>query len=147
MTDGHDQSSNDFAELENPEVIDTVLRRLIVLSYTGLETGVTLTIGTAIISGLIISPDKFFEPAAQDAREAGATLVADYLFQPGVEQSKKTAAQWETAAEGNTPPLPVTIHLRDAVMHSPGGQPFYLGLWRGKLRNIDGFVMGTISEK
>jgi hypothetical protein len=51
------------------------------------------------------------------------------------------------------PQAPVTpphfLHLRDARIFQPDGQPFPLqegSWWRGRLETVDGFMLGTLTD-
>lgn len=104
---------------------------------TGIEMGVTLTVGGAIISGVLIGRTKwteelaefgegnFFAKAIRDANEE--------LTKPGGE-------------DDDEPAFESFIHLREARFWSPRGPITKQGsLWRGRLSEVQGWSLGVLT--
>jgi hypothetical protein len=108
-----------------------------------LGTGITLNVGGILISGQLVSAQKYMEQTLGG--------LADARTQIGV--SAESAAKLkdglpEQAAEGGTLDQgPAFIHLKDARFHALGknGWPQDGCWWRGKLSAVDGFVLGKIT--
>jgi hypothetical protein len=140
--------------------IDWFLQDLVNMANKwGLEIGITLNIGGSLISGIIISGDKYFKEFALLFRSGfsnpkfenvGEKLEA-YIF----EYSKIYAFQEETEknekgkkeSEDNKQKGPSFIHLSNARIYSHSGEPIPKNnsvLWRGKISSVDGFSLGKL---
>lgn len=114
----------------------------------GIEISITLTVGGAYVTGMLISGKRYFE-------ELGATLVnasrsPDDTAAILGEAWKGYTAIYEQPADAPEdwqPPPVGFVHLRNARYIAPGQQAMPAKgqmLWRGKLSSIDGFSIGTI---
>ena len=114
----------------------------------GVSLGVTLLVGGAVVSGLLVGAAEFFEGLADYLdREAGEDAQA---FTHGYRSFAKEfrdeiGSDFDQAVDA---PYVVTyIHLRDAHVFAPGGGylPSNAGLfWRGRLESVDGWSIGTL---
>jgi hypothetical protein len=113
----------------------------------GIEQGITLAVGGAVISGQLISGKRFFEELATFVMSSGGNAT-DELKKALAESIKQWTViynQPEGTADDSAPPVPTYIHLRNALWIYPDGRflPANHGvLWRGKLAAIDGFCLG-----
>lgn len=150
---GDTDSDQTAAEVQAVEVVGTVdwfLQSTIeTVIAKGVEIGVTLTVGGAIVSGTLIKGRTYFE-------ELGATLTAasqaegDMQSVLGEAWKGYTAIYDKPAGAGDDwqAPAATYIHLRDTRFFSPGNAPLPTNqgvLWRGKLSSIDGFSIGSLS--
>jgi hypothetical protein len=114
----------------------------------GVEIGVTLTVGGAIISGMLISGQTYFKELG-DTLTAASREEGDMHSILGEAWKEYTAIyeKPEDAAEDWTPPPAGYIHLREARFFSPSQRaiPDKGILWRGKLSSIDAFSIGNLS--
>lgn len=110
-----------------------------VAGQSNLEVGITLSVRGHLVSGLLISPQAYFqrlaEQFARPFEDAGSTdaesiraLIRGFDESPGREQDP--AAQY--------------IHVRDARVYTGSEQPVSPDgmLWRGKVAAVDGFSLG-----
>lgn len=139
---------------DQPEGSDWFL--VFLISYAdnyGIEQGIALTVGGSLITGTLISGRTYFEEIAK-ALERGKCQSkngddsADLL---------KTMAESYGQFSQFYPKLELTeehpvrqmryVHLRNARVVSPTGHisPSDSVLWRGKLANVDGFMLGEIT--
>jgi hypothetical protein len=93
------------------------------------DNGITLSVGGAVISGILISDRQYFEQLAIETHTEAFSSLGDYKPE-------------------NIEHIPLNyIHLKDAkiingatAIPSSGGR-----LWRGKIASVDGFSLGTLS--
>jgi hypothetical protein len=114
----------------------------------GAEIGVTFTIGGAVISGIMISAEKYFEELGNTIC-ASSTSQGDFTAVVG-ESIKGWTALFKRPddAPEDWAPLPIGyVHLRNAQFFTPGQQPIPSSgtLWRGKLSSIDGFSLNSMT--
>lgn len=115
----------------------------------GVEIGVTLTVGGAVVSGTLISGKTYFKELGEVL--AGASQQeGDMQSVLGSSWSKYSAIyeKPEDAPEDWRAPPAGFIHLRDARYYAPGQGPLPSNqgvLWRGKLSAVDAFSVGSLS--
>ena len=142
----------------SPEVQDFLLAEIVRLAnWFDVEHGITLSIGGASLSGMLISGRRYFESQAASAA-AGAVRGGD---DAEIANSYRTMmidfyTTWaglydrpETLPEGTPPPAPSYIHLRNARWFTPAGPSFPAGngmLWRGRLAAVEGFSLGLLQQ-
>jgi hypothetical protein len=145
--------------------VDGYLRFLMQqVNERGLPFRVTLSVGGAIISGVLTSEREYFEGLAQALRIVIGRSGLREQYERGVRERSEEGASEEipTAeelatrtteaileravggyerAEGETPHY---VHLRDVTIMTPGFESAeHGGLWRGRLEAVDGFMFGT----
>lgn len=122
--------------------IETIINR-------GVDIGVTLTVGGAIVSGILISGRKYFEELG-DTLASASQSDGDMQSVLGEAWKQYTAIydEPENAPDDWQAPPAGFIHLRDARFYAPGQHPIPSNgvLWRGKLSSVDGFSIGNFSE-
>ncbi|WP_145153082.1 gas vesicle accessory protein GvpU [Paenibacillus xylanexedens] len=117
---------------------DVTLEALVRVANIGLSIGVTLSVGGALVSGILASGKEYMES------------VAD-LFEGVNEQGEHLASIYRRFAEGvYSEAIPDDaniefIHLKDATIYH-GTTDFNISLWRGKLSAVDGFSFGTLKK-
>jgi hypothetical protein len=150
--------------------VDGYLRFLMQqVNQRGLPFRVTLSVGGAMISGVLTSEREYFEGLTQALKivigrsglreqyERGANVARERSEEEGVSEENIPTAE-ELAArtteailerlvggyervEGETPHY---IHLRDVTIMTPGFESAeHGGLWRGRLEAVDGFMFGS----
>ena len=112
--------------------------------------GVTLLVKGALVSGQIVGGAEYFKKLGKQfgiavgmPEEEGAALfksIIDKIY---------TKPEPEDEAEGDDDPSPGFIHLKNARVFQgtalvPTGQADVL--WRGKLAEVDGFILGELSS-
>jgi hypothetical protein len=148
MSESADEGVVDISSTLKPPDHDIFLASLVSLANTlGVEQGITLAVGGALISGQLIGGRQYFEELAAVVT-SGAT-TGDQEVRSGIADSFRA---WTAIYDKPDPlpddyiaPVPGYIHLRDARWIYPGGTviPTNRGvLWRGKISAIDGFCLG-----
>lgn len=140
----------------------------------GIEVGLTLSVNGMLVSGQMISGRNFFLELATEFRgdrEEGSMIhtLAGLIernkdvyepFDLTLAEDKPADAQpsdTEVKADDNVdddgdsaPPPPSYIHLRNAKIFTPGQSaiPGNRGmLWRGRISEISGFSIGSLSSE
>ncbi|MFN3944613.1 MAG: hypothetical protein ACK4K7_06775 [Allosphingosinicella sp.] len=123
---------------------DWFLASLTSLANKGLTFPVTLFVGGAAISGILVGGKTYFDEFSRMMRrsfrdnEESADIMASFVDQCG--------SFYGDAAEIAARP-PEYVHLVEARLFHPGADPVPKAdgvLWRGKLASVDGFCWGTL---
>ncbi len=132
----------------------------------GLPFRVTLSVGGAIVSGVLTSEREYFEGLTQalkivigrsGLREQYERGVRERSEEGGVSQeeiptaeelaTRTTEAILDRVVGGyarSAGATPHYVHLRDVTIMTPGLENAeHGGLWRGRLEAVDGFMFGT----
>lgn len=115
----------------------------------GFEFGVTLQVGGMLVTGTVISGAKYFDEFS-DSFTGGLDerLELNETFQK-LFTSYKSIYDVPPEESANVPP-PEYVHIRNARFFQPGqrGMPEANKgvLWRGRLREVGGFNLGSFSE-
>lgn len=115
----------------------------------GVEIGVTLAVGGAVVSGTLISGRKYFEELG-DALSSASETEGDMQSILGESWKQFTGIydKPEDAPDDWQGPRANFIHLRGARYFAPGQRPIPTTqgfLWRGKLSAVDAFSIGNLS--
>jgi hypothetical protein len=130
--------------LEGPDLFLESLVNLV--TGSGWEVGLTLQVGGFLVSGLLVSGRAFLEAlgtefsSALPNEEAAAAVRKSYS-----ELADKIYGESSEARQNR----PVYIHLKNARFFSSNGAPIPAnrGLWwRGRLTEVQGFVLGSLSQ-
>lgn len=140
-TDGHKEKVEELLMFEEK---DWFLGELIGLANQSLEIPITLTIGGALVSGRLISGERYF-------RELGNSLTKG-IEDEGLSESLNSmmegfAKEYESTKQNYADRPMRFIHINEAKwVYLNGKIPTDKGpLWRGKISSIDGFFIGTLS--
>ena len=121
--------------------VDWFLQQLVTMANnSGVEFGVTLTVGSGVVTGTLISAQKYFA--------AFGELFAGGMPGDGseVEASFRKLGEPEPEVGGSFPLAPQFIHLKDAKLITPSGAVPNQGvLWRGTIASINGFSLGLMA--
>jgi hypothetical protein len=130
---------------------DWFLLEYIRLAESGVEQGITLSVGGSLVTGTLISGPKFFELLSQEIIDAkskaqGDTQIYDTLKGNYDYFSKMVG---DVKDDPDQPvPLRNYVHLMKARMlfgnysvPTSGGM-----LWRGKVQAVDAFFCGLITK-
>jgi hypothetical protein len=111
----------------------------------GVEIGVTLSVGGAVVSGVAINGQQYMDLFADQF--TGGTPEGDVRNTLGeaLRGWKRVYEKPADAGEDWKPPRTGYIHLKNARYHAPGyeGIPSSGVLWRGRLEAVDGFSLGN----
>ena len=128
---------------------DPDLATLVRIANTGgMSLGVTLLVGGATVSGLLVGSAEFFDGLAayMEARGGdGGAVLAKLYRQQATDFREAIGTDFEKAF--SAPYVATFIHLQDARVFAPGGRylPTDEGLfWRGRLDSIDGWSIGNL---
>ena len=135
------------------------------VNQRGLPLRVTLSVGGAVVSGILIGERQYFEGltralevviARSGLRErieiAAERRDEEEGAQAGSPTPEQRAAQTTRAIldrivggyEASEAEARRYVHLRDVRITSPGlQQSEHGGLWRGRLDHVDGFMLGS----
>jgi hypothetical protein len=132
-------------------------------NYFGLEAGITLNVGGLIISGVLISGNRYYDEVvkqfkagfSKEYQEIGEVLgdLIKKNAEPFPDFWAKFDPSKESKSEIDFSNVPYAsemqhIHLRDVKYLAASGGQLQLGanqLWRGKIDSVDGFVFGALS--
>jgi hypothetical protein len=152
MTEPNDlsNSSTEADETTSPPTnaqTDWFLQSLVNFANNwGVETGVTLQVGGMMVSGMIIAAPKYFDEfAANYASGLRNDPALGESFSNLITSYKKLVEV--PPEEMESAPLPQYIHLKNALFFTPGQQPLSSQpvLWRGRITEVGGFFLGTLS--
>ncbi|RFF46222.1 gas vesicle protein [Xanthomonas campestris] len=122
------------------EDADYLLQDLVLLANEGLLIGITVTIGGTTITGNLIGGKSWFEEFT-----AQFDVVPDDRFRASLKERFGAYADIYKD-EGKRTRAPFYIHLQGAkVVEKNGMLPNQGMLWRGRLSEISGFALGSLS--
>lgn len=128
----------------SPTEGDWFLRSLVdLVDGAGISFGVTLNVGGTVLTGQLISGGEYFRGFAAEFGDAAGDTPFGHSMR---EVLAKPAEQFEDVPEEH--PLPAFIHLKDARMFLGSGpaMPTSRGVWwRGRISEVQGFVLGSLS--
>lgn len=113
---------------------------------SNLEIGITLQVSGLLVSGKLISGKRYFDGIATD-------FASPFASDPDVAESIKSSISaygdiYSKQNENAKMPPPQFLHLKDARFFNTFGNPVpeNKGVWwRGRIREVSGFVLGTLS--
>ena len=118
------------------------------------EVGVSLHMKGAVVSGLMISPRRFFkilvlslEDSADenpDPENNGHRMFADF-YQNNLDDFEK--ARDEYVHNNVLPPRPHHLHLRHVETYLGGPQPLIQATMRCRLTEVDAWTLGNFGGK
>ena len=120
---------------------DHILAYVVSLSNdAGLELGLRVFAGGTILSGTLIGGSKFFAALSEtiNPNSQGDDSVAgamSKLFESLSDQYKSPDLSGDAVT--------TYLHLKNAWSFVPGQDPLLIGLWRGRLSQIDGWSVGV----
>jgi len=128
---------------------DWFLQNLVSFSNDwGIEMGITLQVSGVLVSGTLISGAKYFDEFAEQFsggfKEESELRVSFYKLISSYKNIYEVESQ-----EANNRPAPEYIHLKNTKFFQPGQKaiPTNNGvLWRGRIREVGGFTLGSFSE-
>jgi hypothetical protein len=145
-----------YAEPVAYQLPDHVLMALVTAADTiDMELSVTLHVSGVVVSGTLISEARLYEQLAEALRQvppppdmpegalSGPAALAT-AFDSSAEEYREQA---ELDRSRNEPPPVIYIHLRDAAVWAPGGEPLPRMLWRGRLSHVSGWSLGALGRK
>lgn len=131
---------------------DWLLERWLRLAELGIEVGVTLQMGGLLISGTLVGARRYLEHQRSEvlsslverglppliARKLDRAFAADLQALADADQAEQAGV--ESSRE--------FIHLKDACVVTDGGHrhSFVVPYWRGQLRRVDAFFLGSAQQ-
>ena len=133
--------------LPDRPMVDGLLEFLCSLAETGVELGITLTLGGSVISGQMVGRQRYAGELAErlsGAGEVGVSLgqaIVELLTPPHLPTSE------EPDVNGDAADVPADfnfIHLIHATTYH-GAQQLGSGEpWRGRLQSVSGWTLGQL---
>lgn len=135
---------------------DWLLQQFVSLANDGTGTfGVTLLVGGTLVSGIIIGGAEYLESLG---KQFGGSIgmaedKAAALYKPFIDKfySKADVAASEVEDDPDEDQAPPSfIHLKNVkILHAAGLVPQKQDdiLWRGRLADVDGWMLGTLGDK
>lgn len=110
------------------------------------EIGITLQVSGLLVSGKLISGKHYFDAAAAD-------FASPFASTPDVAESIKSTISsygdiYSKESDNHKMSPPQYLHLKDARFFNTFGTPVPENkgvLWRGRICEVGGFVLGTLS--
>lgn len=123
---------------------DWYLEHLVKLANLGVEIGITLSVKGTIISGKMIPNYRYFEILSEQFQTVGGELGKSLSEGSDIYAKEfKQDTEQDTALEDFQVGY---IHLSGAKYFATnGGFPESGLLWRGKIEEVDGFTIGSLS--
>ena len=154
MTEGNVEPTEASETLAYHQDKDTFLQEVVRFANLGLGIGVTLVAEGALISGTLIGGKQYFESLGKAVSGGTATGFGDeFDVLKTLGDSFATRAlryvRPDDAGDEWELPDPAYVHLENARLYSPGGEPIPSGkgmLWRGKINAISGFSIGSFDS-
>lgn len=128
--------------IERPK-IDFYLQSLVNMANDhGTEIGITLVLGGTVLTGTLISGPTYFKAFSE---AFAAAWPGDAQAKEDIRES--LALPSTMYGQGKTEAVGASfIHLKGATVRTPNGYLPESGmLWRGRLTEVSGFMLGSIS--
>lgn len=147
MSDSASETPNEIKPAKRPTGIDPFLQSLVHhADYDGFEFGITLSVGGILVSGMLVSGRKFFEnfgekfgSAFEDAevRKSLASSFSEWgvLYDPQEDGTRRESTY---------------LHIKDVAFFTTNSQPIPSDAgswWRGRISEVDGFLLGNLTAK
>jgi hypothetical protein len=134
-----------------PDGTDWFLAWLISLANGyGLEQGITLSVGGASVTGLLISGRDYFTEIGSVIEQGNFHGAAETLRPVLALAYSQWSQVYPKIDTGHAEPIERStyIHLRRARIVTSDGKemPPAGGLWRGKLSAVEGFMLGELGS-
>lgn len=127
--------------------VDWLLAWIVSLAETGIEIGVTLSVGGQLVSGTVIGGRQYFDGISNSIKDSSASEGdASLPIRESLAESFKTwRVVYPTPGDVslNGGHKPSFIHLKNVTIFM-GTSPLPSNFWRGQLANIDGFSFGSL---
>lgn len=110
-------------------------------SNRGMEIGVTLQVSGLLVSGMLTSGANYFEGFAKE-------MVAGFQATDDADKIEKAFGEYVDLYKRPSPTT-VYIHLKETRFFDPAGSPIPTNRgvwWRGRLSEVSGFILGTLSK-
>ena len=124
------------------------LIRMVNESTTGLSFGITLFTASGTITGTLISRKIYFEKFGQSFQSGFEKAFPDTDWAHIAQSYADMGTEGDDLREeGSYISPPQFIHLDDAKLLGENGALLIKSgmLWRGKVKSVDGFLLGVIS--
>lgn len=129
-----------------PILEDRVLQILVSFAISNIEVGITLYVGGLIISGTIISAQKYFRLFSESMRTASGNISEGLIDAIASSFAPKEIVEEEIDVSDAFKYQAPFIHLKDALIIQTSGSPpeIKIPLTRIKIVSVDGFTLGNI---
>lgn len=138
------QKLNDIGLEPQHGAPDWFLAALVGIANSGASFGITLQVGGFLVSGTLVGGVEYFEGFASDFASAFSDpeLAEEYrtAFAAGAEHYRNVPEDKRSNVS--------YVHLKEARFFNTSGKPIpgNRGVWwRGRLSEVSGFVLGSLS--
>jgi hypothetical protein len=141
--------STETQELQQPTSTpgaDWFLQSLANVAANGVEFDLTLLVGGFLVSGMLVGERKYFESFATDFSSTFPREAAEEVKKTMMAPADIIKKAEEESSDSR--PLSEFIHLREARFFNTSGNPIPGNrgiLWRGRVSEVSGFMLGTLS--
>ena len=140
------QADPGFVEIDELDLGDPFLSSLVrTANAGGLTANVTLWVSGAVISGLLIGVEEYFDTLADVLEATSAdTEFAEYYRERAADFRKMVGEDFDAALAAD---YTVTyIHLRDVQDWSALGFPARTVVWRGRITQVDAWSFRSLGD-
>lgn len=120
-----------------------------IANETDVAIGITLSVGSVLVSGSIVSWERYFAGVASDLAGAGGVSELNIALKNGVEHyAKMCREEMQERIENGKSIASLYIHLKDARFFTPGAIPMPTNRsvwWRGRMSEVEGFSIGLLA--
>ncbi len=136
--------------LEELQLGDWLLRSFVdAVNGTEAAISVILYVGGLVVAGYLVSGHSYFEAIGEALKSSVSDQNPEHATQVREAFQRRGAELYAPGSlEGEVPPPPQYVHLREARVYHPGPAPLPANQgfwWRGRLDAVDGFSLGTLS--
>jgi hypothetical protein len=123
---------------------DWFLEMLVKIANSGDSMGITLQVGGFLVSGTLVGGAEYFEGFAKDFASTFKPEHAETMRQAVAE----AAEPYKTARAVDLDLPAEFIHLKNVQFFSHAGSPVSSrGVWwRGRVCEVSGFILGSLSD-
>jgi hypothetical protein len=149
--DGESEQRPSEAEIKQAiegQSVDWYLQLLVsICNRSGLEIGITLTVGGSVVSGMLVGGKKYFETFAKQFSDAWPGTDKEVLRSALAQSASLYDHATDDRDKSASPPVQY-IHLANArIFHGHQVLPNSGVLWRGKINAVSGFSLGSLSQQ
>lgn len=132
------KNSEETVSQGNPKIDNFLLNLVRGATVSNDRISLILNVKGLIVSGLLISGKSYFEKNGDEIAQAKAVYSS--------EEAENIKKYFYDIAQEQLETIELNfIHLENTTIWS-GSQSFKVGLWRGKLEEVDGYSIGSLGK-